>query len=132
MNFSRLNAMLLVVIESPYRGKDDDEVAANVEYLNRAIMDSLYRGESPFAIHRFWPGLLDDNNRSERALGIKAGLDWYMRADLCAFYVDRGMSEGMKIALERCAHLDLPTEERKLDKSARAKRTNDRRIKRVK
>lgn len=106
--------MLLVVIESPFAADNEKELRENIEYLNACIMDSLYRGESPYATHRFWPGLLDDDNRAERALGIKAGLDWASRADMCAVYMDRGKSPGMELGIARHEAHDIPIIERRL------------------
>ncbi len=125
--------MLLVVIETPFAAPTKQELADNIEYLNACIMDSLYRGESPFATHRFWPGLLDDDNRAERALGIKAGLDWASRADLCAVYMDRGVSPGMKLGIQRHEAHEIPIIERRLGRQwEKDPKTSPPRIKRVK
>jgi hypothetical protein len=94
--------MLRVVIESPYRGKTDEETAENVAYAKACVMDSLGRGEAPYASHLFFtqPGLLDDTVPDERAWGIDAGLAWGRSADVVAVYVDRGVSEGMRKGID--------------------------------
>ena len=86
--------MKRVVIESPYAG----DVAGNVAYAKRCVLDSLRRGEAPYASHLFFTqeGLLDDDDPDERAAGIEAGLAWGASADEVAFYVDRGISRGMR------------------------------------
>lgn len=81
----------LVVIESPYAG----EVEKNVVYARRCMMDSLLRGEAPFASHLLYTQILDDNVPSDRSLGIGAGWEWHRVADLIVFYTDRGWSRGM-------------------------------------
>jgi hypothetical protein len=86
--------MRRVVIESPYAGA----VTANVEYAKRCVLDCLKRGEAPYASHLFFTqeGLLDDHKPDERRLGIEAGFAWGRAADLVAFYVDLGVSKGMR------------------------------------
>lgn len=85
--------MDLVVIESPYAG----EVADNLKYAKRAVMDCLKRGEAPYASHLFFTqdGILDDLIPEERKLGIEAGFAWAKVAKRSAFYLDRGISAGM-------------------------------------
>lgn len=87
----------LVVIESPFAG----DVEANVAYARRCLRDSLDRGENPIASHLLYtqPGVLDDSIPGERERGIHAGFAWGARADLIAFYLDRGWSPGMSAAL---------------------------------
>lgn len=85
--------MKLVIIESPYAG----DVATNIAYARKCMVDSLKRGEAPFASHLLYPqvGILNDLSSAERALGIKAGLAWGEKADLTAVYTDLGTSPGM-------------------------------------
>jgi hypothetical protein len=87
-----------VVIESPYAG----EVEENVAYAKRCVLDSLKRGEAPYASHLFFtqPNLLDDGDPEERRLGIEAGIEWGKTADFVVVYVDRGISEGMRRGIE--------------------------------
>jgi len=95
-----------VVIESPYSG----EVEINLAYLRACMRDSLLRGEAPYASHGLYtqPGVLDDNEPDERALGIAAGFAWRVVADRTVFYVDRGWSSGMLAGLQDCKELGLP------------------------
>ena len=101
----------LVIIESPYAGN----VEANKAYLKRCVLDSLSRGESPYASHGFFTQFLDDLKPDERTLGIEAGLAWSKVADYVAFYVDRGMSNGMNYAMEQHKKAGRRIEIRKLD-----------------
>lgn len=93
--------MKLVVIESPFAG----DVAANVEYAKRCVRDCLARGESPYASHLFFTqrGILDDDDPTERKLGIDAGMAWARAADAVVVYIDRGISDGMRYGMN--AHL---------------------------
>lgn len=88
--------MRLVIIESPYAG----DIEQNVAYARAAMADSLARGEAPIASHLLYtqPGILDDAVPAERSLGIAAGLAWRAVANAAIFYVDRGWSGGMLAA----------------------------------
>lgn len=88
--------MKLVIVESPYAG----DINRNIKYARECLKDSLLRGESPIASHLLYTqkDVLDDNIPSERKLGIDAGLAWKKVADLHVFYIDFGMSNGMKYA----------------------------------
>ncbi len=105
--------MLKVIIESPYAG----EVQDNIEYARQCVKDSLSKGEAPIASHLLYtqPGILDDTIEDEREKGIDAGLTWMEVADKVIYYIDNGMSGGMKYSL-RCAKLlKKEIEYRKLD-----------------
>ena len=68
--------MRLVIIESPYKGKNWEDLERNKRYLRACIRDCINRDESPYASHRLLTDALDDTNPIERAVGIKAGLAW--------------------------------------------------------
>ena len=86
--------MRRVVIESPYAG----DTERNLAYLRAAMADCLARGEAPYASHGLYtqPGVLDDTDHDERALGIAAGLMWAQCAYHAVVYTDLGLSAGMK------------------------------------
>jgi hypothetical protein len=81
-----------VIIESPYKG----DIRLNKAYARLAMLDSIMRGEVPFASHLLYTQVLDDSDAAERALGIALGMEWWKVAQLVAFYIDLGMSEGMR------------------------------------
>jgi hypothetical protein len=89
--------MRLVIIESPYAGDTDK----NIDYARKCMVDSLLRGEAPFASHLLYTqnGVLNDRIPGERLLGIKAGLAWGSYADVTAVYTDLGISEGMELGI---------------------------------
>lgn len=105
--------MRRVVIESPLKGANAEEYARNRRYAIACWHDSRLRGEAPYASHIFiaQPGLLDDTIPEERESGIAIGLEWAAAAELRAFYVDLGMSEGMQRSK---AAAKQPTETRRL------------------
>lgn len=97
--------MKLVVIESPYRGATPAEQEANIAYARACLRDCIERGESPIASHLLLtqPGVLDDAKADERLAGILAGHAWLRVADICAVYLDRGISEGMRQGMNAAA-----------------------------
>ena len=83
---------MLVIIESPYKGK----IKTNVAYAKKCMFDSLMRGESPFASHLLYTQVLDDAIKKQRTMGMDRAFNWYKHADLMAIYIDKGISNGMK------------------------------------
>lgn len=102
----------LVLVESPYAG---DRVL-HLRYARAALRDCLLRGECPFASHLLYTqlGILDDDVPAERTLGIEAGLAWGAMAHATAVYDDLGVSDGMKIGIERAHKVGRTVEWRKL------------------
>lgn len=83
------------IIESPFAG----DIGHNRDYLHRALLDSLARGEAPFASHGFYPFFLNDDAAADRDLGIRCGYAWLRLAFRQVFYTDLGWSSGMIDAL---------------------------------
>lgn len=90
--------MKQVQIESPFGSNDPSVVEQNIKYARKALRDALKRGEAPYASHLLYTqeGVLDDNDPLERKHGIEAGLMFAAKADASVFYIDRGISSGMK------------------------------------
>lgn len=89
-----------VILESPFAG----DVERNLKYARLCMRECLMYGEAPFASHLLYaqPGILDDTIPAERALGIEAGLLWGAAgATKTVVYIDLGISNGMKIGIER-------------------------------
>ena len=104
--------MRRVIIESPYAG----DVERNLRYLRAAMRDCLRRGEAPFASHALYtqPGVLDDDDAAERAVGITAGFAWRSVADATVVYMDEGISGGMELGISDAKELDRVVEYRTL------------------
>ena len=102
----------LVVIESPYAG----DIETNVTYAREAMADCIRRGELPFAGHLLYPqpGILREEVQEERQAGIEAHIAWGLRASKAVFYIDRGVSSGMKQAHTRYLQYGVPIEYRSL------------------
>lgn len=86
--------MKRIIIESPYAG----DVEANEAYLRRCLRFALLQGCAPFASHGLYtlPGVLDDLDPAERRMGIEAGFAWRPAADETWFFLDLGVSDGMR------------------------------------
>lgn len=112
--------MKLVIVESPFAGKTEAEVEANVAYARLAMRDCLLRGEAPYASHLLYtqPGVLDDNVSDQRTLGIEAGLAWGARSEATVIYTDRGISRGMQTGVDRAFLEGRPVEYRSLVEGA--------------
>ena len=93
--------MKRVMIESPFASSDSKMAKFYRKYLEGCILDSLERGEAPFASHGFYTQWLKDSDPAEREAGIACGRAWAEAADVVAFYVDYGMSPGMLEMLEQ-------------------------------
>lgn len=84
--------MLRVIVESPYAG----DVERNLHYAQKCLLDSLKRGEAPFASHLLYTQVLNDKNPFERRAGMEAGFAWGKVAEMVAVYEDYGISKGME------------------------------------
>lgn len=100
--------MKLVIIESPYSG----DVEANTKYARECMLDSLRRGEAPYASHLLYTQVLDDTALDQRHWGMESGFAWGAKADLCAVYTDRGISGGMEEGIRRAVQNGLSIEYR--------------------
>tara|TARA_R110000824_G_scaffold107133_2_gene253111 strand:+ start:5675 stop:6061 length:387 start_codon:yes stop_codon:yes gene_type:complete len=108
-----------VIIESPYSSGEHvpswETSYLNIEYAKRCLLDSLKRGESPFASHLLYTQVLDDRDSDQRKMGMTLALAWYEVSDLCAVYTDRGISEGMESGIKHAESLSITVEKRSLE-----------------
>jgi hypothetical protein len=118
--------MKTVFIVSPLRGTTTqlakcitDEERADLFEANLALAESLchevtIKGHAAFAPHVFYPLFLDDRKSEERALGMKAGHAWLLKADEAWVYLKYGASEGMRaeiaLAMEQRIEIVYPAE----------------------
>ncbi len=103
-----------VILESPFRNLDPAVRSQNVDYARACIRHSVYMGEAPLASHLLYtqPGVLDDDDATERMMGIKAGLVWLDAADATVVYTDRGISSGMELGMKAAEKVGRPVERR--------------------
>lgn len=111
-----------VVLETPFAGN----VEANIRYARKCMHDMLQRGEAPYASHLLYTqdGVLDDTIPEERTLGIEAGFAWkHIPGVHTVFYLDKGMSAGMELALAYITEHRMSYEFRRFDGEAVARTT---------
>lgn len=94
-----------VDVETPYSGRNEEEIKMNLLYARACVRDCLLRGEIPFASHLFFtqPGILDDNIQTEREMGINAGKELIESLPdiITVVYENLGISRGMKYGIDR-------------------------------
>lgn len=97
-----------VIIESPFQG---DQIL-NIAYARECMLDSLQRGEAPFLSHLLYTQVLDESKKTERNLGIQAGLEFGRLCEKTAVYKDLGISAGMKLGIASAKKHGRPVEMR--------------------
>lgn len=102
--------MIRVCVESPLAG----DFRRNVRYAQLCVLDSLKRGEAPYASHLLYPQVFDDLDEDQRRIGMGAGQEWLRQADLVALYYDIGISRGMREAEALAIRIGKPTVQRRL------------------
>lgn len=105
--------MPLVFIETPFAG----DVETNIKFARACMRDSLYRGESPFAMHLLYTqeGILNDDIPEERNWGIEAGFAWGVHAHKTVVYTNLGITPGMELGIQRAKEEGREIEYRELD-----------------
>lgn len=103
---------LLTIIESPYNSPTAEGLIRNRNYLNACIIDSIERGEVPFAAHGFYTQFLNDRIPHARSTGFRLGRTFYHLAERVVFYKDLGESPGMVEGRLFAKKLGLATEDR--------------------
>lgn len=93
--------MKRAIIESPFKGANMDERKENENYARACCAHAVKLGFVPFASHLFFPQFLNEDDSEQRKLGIEMGYDFWDKADVLLFYIDRGMSPGMQAALSK-------------------------------
>jgi len=95
-----------VIVESPFAG----DTKLHIEYAQKCLLDSINKGESPFAGHLLYTQVLNDADFDERERGIACASSWYGAADKCVVYTNLGISEGMKRGIELATRLGKAVE----------------------
>jgi hypothetical protein len=98
--------MKLVILESPYAG----DIDRNVAYARACVRHSLSLSEAPIASHLLYtqPGILNDDVLEERQWGIDAGLAWKKVAEATVVYYDYGMTKGMQYGIMAAKAAGIP------------------------
>lgn len=85
-------------------------------YLDRAMRDSIRRGEAPFASHALYPAFLDEDVPEERRLGMQLGHAYLGAVDAVVVYADGpgGITHGMLERIKMAEAMGLAVETRRL------------------
>ena len=98
----------VIVCESPFRAFNEYDLQRNLAYARALVRHITLRGDTPLASHLDIRQALDDRDPEQRERGICAGLARLRVADIHAFGIDLGWSDGMVRARResppRCAH----------------------------
>jgi acid stress-induced BolA-like protein IbaG/YrbA len=117
--------MRIVVCESPYRATSEWQLRLNLAYARALVERVTLRGDSPVASHLLITQALDDRDPVARQRGIWAGLYLLRVADVHAFGIDLGISDGMRIGMEKAKqHPSVIYEEISLPEWAEAMATD--------
>lgn len=116
----------LVMLESPYAATPGRSVKDNVAYARLCMIDSVTRGEVPFATHLLWTqrpdggwageknGATDAEHWLGRDKALAMGNAWREWADMTVLYVDFGVTPGMERAEQAASNCGQRTERRRL------------------
>ena len=96
---------LKVFVCSPYQGNVEANLAI-AQALGRWVF--LEHKAIPIIPHLLFPGMLDDKDPAERALGIDAGHELMRVCSRILIYTQKGKSEGMLQDIEAAIRMGLP------------------------
>lgn len=105
----------IVQLESPFSPSNGFPLEHNLRYARRALRDSIFREETPYASHLLYTqeGVLNDDVQDERDLGIQTGFR-LLRHGLVSmsvvysdFGLSRGMIDGIRVAIENDIHVQF-------------------------
>ena len=120
-----------VILESPFNGPCPRHVRHDPScracksvrvncllYLDRAMRDSIHRGEAPFASQVMYPPFLDEDVPAERELGINLGHAWLGSCDALVVYADGpgGITRGMLERIQTAERMGVTVETRRLSR----------------
>src|SRR5262245_30775558 len=101
---------MIALVISPYRGDQPGMLELNKAYLNVAIRDAVIRGYSPVATHKMFTESLNDNDPTERILGMQQR-DTFMRVSEGGWVnTDLEVSNGMKEDIEALKKRGIPVD----------------------
>lgn len=125
-----MKGLRFVDVESPYRGKNQEEVKRNILYAKACVEDSVSRGEFPIASHLFFnqPGILDYDveKEGEKETWLGKTIAEYLPDIVTVVYQDLGKSKGMLKAIDEANIQGRQIEYRNVDDKDWEKNTLER------
>ena len=98
----------LIYVASPYGAPDQDGIDANLLFVKEAGRAVIAAGHTPVIVHLVYPALLDDAVPEQRALGIQMDFQLLDNCDVLAYYVHKGVSNGMDQEIRRALEKGIP------------------------
>ena len=90
----------LVYICSRYRADNEVQFKKQLSYTKEMARVQVLKGNDVIAPHLYYPSFLDDNNHSERNLGMYSAINLMNRCDVILVCVKFGVSSGMKAEIK--------------------------------
>lgn len=106
--------MLLVIIESPCKATSIAQQLRNRKYAIKCMLDSIDKGEAPFAAHLLYPQILTEETVDDKNVGIKLGLQWGEKAAKTIVYQDLGITSEMNYGIRNAFRHGRPIEYRNI------------------
>ncbi|WP_210498917.1 hypothetical protein [Vibrio crassostreae] len=98
-----------VIVESPFKNKDENLRNENLIYLNVVFRRlAIKEGKSPLAFHSLYTQFLDDNDDFERKLGLDLSFTHHPDSECKLVAIDRGMSHGIALGIIDAIEKDMP------------------------
>lgn len=111
-----------VIIETPYAGN----IEYNSEFTKACVRDSLINhNENPQCLHLIYPKIINDEDTSERSLGLGRSFAIHKKANRKIYYLDRGFTEGMREGFVHAIDNGIPVEFRCLSKDKKVQQFID-------
>lgn len=106
-----------VFLAAPAPHDGPGETAQLAAYTRMCVRHStLTKGESPLSGPLVFghDDILDRNIPAHRRIGIEAALAWLEHAEMVVVYIDRGVTQPMREAMDLAATMGKPIEVRRL------------------
>ena len=87
------------------------DTVRNKSVAERLCRRAIEAGHAPFALHLLYPRFLNDEDPTERELGIACGLAFMEVCDEVWIYTADGVSRGMERELDQAFRLGKPVVE---------------------
>lgn len=100
--------MKTVYICSPYRGKDEKEVAEHTAYAVELMEFALTAGVAPIVPHLYFPQVLDDSIESDREIALRCGRTFLRTVDMAIAGCRYGISDGMEEEIILAQRMRIP------------------------
>lgn len=103
--------MKIAYICSPYSAATQVDRKRNLDYAKRLTKYALECGYAPIAPHLYIAQLLNDNEPSEREIGMKAGIEMLRLCDVIIVGKKYGFSQGMNEEIRAASTIGVAVEE---------------------